>query len=450
MKEVLRLVDATQQGSGDAGTLRSYNLEIYAGDIVVVHGMAGSGLNGLLSLLNGTSGLTGGRIYINEQLAPSRRDRSELWEHISIFGDTRHQFEQLTVAENLALFSDRHRAFSLFNRRSVEARAARYLKAEALNISPDSLMASLSFFERQQMNLLMAKMAHASLIVMDCTEASHGEDMSEALLCMIRRFQSEGMAFLLISYRDSFYDGLATRFQKIAYGTDVMERDRATMLQSSTLGEVDAPSYRNPMIEGICDEAVNYMNMRDYLCAFRNQSPEYWERTFRFPIPPEGQCAGGGVVLIPKESAHMLPANLSVEDNVTLTIPKRIRKNGLGSISSRLSRAAAREFYRITGIGTNKREVNQLTLVERKILSLYRWEQCKPDLLVLAIPHYGMDRLECAQLDRYLLHLVEKGIHLLVLSDSIQDLSLLCRHITLAEHGQNARDATEFADRIEK
>lgn len=269
------------------------------------------------------------------------------------------------------------------------------------------------------------------------------------LLCMIRRFQAEGMAFLLISYRDNIYEGLATRFQKIAYGTDVMERDRATMQQTSTLGDVDAPSYRNPMIEGICDEAINYMNVRDYLCAFRNQNPEYWESTFAFPIPPEGQCAGEGIVLIPKESAHMLPANLSVEDNIILTIPERIRRNGIGSISSRLSRAAAREFYRITGIDINKRHVNQLTLLERKILSIYRWEQHKPNLLVLAIPHYGMDRPECAHLDRYLLHLVEKGIRLLILSDSIQELQLLCRHITLAEHGENAHDATEFADNIE-
>ena len=446
MREVLRLVDATQESLAGAEALRGYNLEVYAGDIVVVHGMAGSGLNGLLGLLNGTNGLVSGRIYIDEAPAPLRRDRSPQWEHISIFGDTRHQFEQLTVAENLALFSARHGSFTRFDRRAVNARAARYLREESLDISPTAVMASLSFFERQQLNLLMAKMAHATLIVIDCTEAAYGEEMSGALLSMMRRFRAEGMAFLLIAYRDSIYEGLATRFQRIAFGADVMEWDGAARRAPSHREEAPPPR-RAPMIDGICDEAIDYMDVRDYLREFCRCSPGCWERICGVPIPAaEGLCERGGVALVPRQSANLLAENLSIEDNVILTIPDRIERGRWGYIPSRLSRAAASGFYRATGIDAGKRRPGELTLVERKILSIYRWEQRRPGLMVLAIPHYGMDRLEGAQLDRYLLHLVDRGIRLLILSDSMQELRPLCERITVAEQGREARIVTEPAE----
>ena len=442
MREVLRLVDVTQQSTEDAAVLRNYNLEVYAGDIVVVCGMAGSGLNGLLSLLNGAGGLVRGEIWIDEQPVPVGGERSPLWNRISIFSNTRHQFDRMTVAENLALFSDHHSAFTLYNDRAVNRRAARYLEAEGLNILPTAQVASLSFFERQQLNLMMAKMAHASLIVMDCTEAAFGEDMSESLRAMIRRFQAEGMAFLLISYRDSIYEGLATRFQKIAYGTDIMEWDGDSVLRESTIPPAERQALSECMIDGICDEAINFMDIREYLCTLRRQSPAYWEQVCGFPIPSEGRYMESGVVLIPKESGRLLAENLSIEDNITLTIPQRIQRGPWGYIPPRLSRMAAQEFYRVADVDAGKRETGDLTLVERKILAIYRWAQRKPEVMVLAIPHYGMDHLEAAQLDRYLFHLVERGIRLVILSDSMQELGALCRRVTVAQQGQNARVLT--------
>lgn len=236
---------------------------------------------------------------------------------------------------------------------------------------------------------------------------------------MMRRFRSEAMAFLLIAYRDSIYEGLATRFQRIAFGSDVMEWDGAARRVPSHQ-EVAVPPRRAPMIDGICDDAIKYMGVRDYLREFCRCSPGCWRQICGVPIPAKEELyARGGVALVPRESANLLVENLSIEDNVILTIPDRVERGRWGNIPSRLSQAAASGFYRATGIDAGKRRPGELTLVERKILSIYRWEQRKPGLMVLAIPHYGMDRLEGAQLDWYLLHLVDRGIRLLILSDSI-------------------------------
>lgn len=439
MREVLRLVDASQKINSNTAALRGYNLEIYAGDIVVVSGMAGSGLKGLFSFLNGTSGLTGGSVFIDEQSAPPLRDQSPLWDRIFIFGDARRQFENLSVAENLALLSARHPALQYFRRDAVNARAVRYLRAEGLDIDPSARIASLSYLERQKLNLLLAKMAHASLIVIDCTEELHGDEIAGELFNMVRQFQKEGIAFLLISYRDEPYEGLANRFQKIAYGRDIMERSGEEAWRRALNPRAEkAQTEKCPLIDGLWDEAISYMDMREYLQAVCTRSPDFWKREIGMPVPPATHCESEGVVLIPKDSAQLLPENLSIEDNVILTISERIRKGIVGYIPPRLMRSAAREFYRISGISPEKKWVSELSLLERKILSLYRWEQKKPCLMILEIPNFGMDRLDSIRLEAYLMHLVEKGIRLLILSDSLEQLKRLCGRITVTRQGGTA------------
>lgn len=437
MREILRLVDACQKPNSHVSALRGYNLEVYAGDIVVVSGMAGSGLRGLLSFLDGSDGLKSGAVYIDEQPVALRRDRSPLWNKIFIFSDALRQFGNLSIAENLSLLSMQHNALRLFHENEVNERARRHLQEEGIQVLPSAKVDSLSWWDRQRLTLLLAKMAHASLIVIDCTEAMYGDEMMNALFSMIRKYQREGMAFLLVSYREDVYKGLANRFQRIAYGKDVMEYDgqklRCVVQDSFSQNPLKRCNHR---IEGIWDEAMNGMNMCEYLGRVCSKNARFFETRWNVSLPKQPKYAADGVVLIPKDSAQLLVENLSIEDNVILTIPNRIRKGLLGYISPRMMHAAVKEFYRVSEINEEKKSIAELSLVERKILSLYRWEQAKPRLMILEIPNFGMDRVDSLRLERYLLHLAEKGMQLLILSDSQEQMRRICSRITAMKYGE--------------
>lgn len=435
MKEVLRLVDASQQRGSNANTLRRYNLEIFQGEIVVVYGLAGSGLKGLLDLMDGADGLTGGKIYIHEQEVPLRRDDSTLWKRIHVCGDIRGQFENLSVAENLELFSKKHAVNHRYSQKRVLERAGRYLEAEGLKIDPAAPMSALPYTDRICLNLLHAKMAHASLVVLDSTRHIFDNECVNSLIC---RLKGEGISFLLLSYREDFYNHLADRIQWIDYGRDVAEWNPATrpkLLPHSFTGQ--EPNFVG-QIEGFWDDWANYVDVQEYLEAVRLRNPDYWRRELNFPIPGKEMCVHGGTVLIPRDSSQLLVETLSVADNVILTIPERVGRGVFAYIPSRVAENAVEGFYRSTGISPEKSKIDDLALVERKILSLYRWVQARPKVMVLQSPHFGMDRMESGQLDDYLRKIAALGIRLYLLSSSRENLKLLCCRITATEHGENA------------
>lgn len=442
MKEVLRLVDAEQQGSY-SGALRKYNLEIFAEEIVVVFGLAGSGLRGLLRLMDGSDGLSNGRIYIHEERAPSRRDDGALWKKIYICGDIHKQFKNLSVAENLDLLSQKYPLLHRYDRKRVLERARRYLRAEGVAIDPEVKLSALSYSDRLCLNLLQAKMAHASLVVLDSTEFIVNSEGTGAAERMIRRFKKEGMSFLLLSYREDVYYGLATRMQKISYGADIMEwRPPFSARIQNSLAKYTAPEPIAGM-DGIWDEWINHAELHQYLTVLRQENPTYWDRELDLSIPPAQMCTDGKTVLIPRDSAWRLLKNLSVKENVILPIPGRVSRGASAYIPARVAENAATEFYRVTGIAPDKQSIGQLSLVERKLLSLYRWEQARPEVMVLQNPHFGMDLLESRQLDDYLRHLARRGIHVYLLSGSIDNLKHLCSRVTAANSGKCAHLYTD-------
>ena len=441
MKEVLRLVDAEQQHGSNANTLRRYNLEIFRGEIIVVYGLAGSCLTGLLNLMDGTDGLTGGKIYIHEEEAPMRRDESALWKKIHVCGDIRSQFENLSVAENLDLLSEKRPMYQNYSRKKTLERAARYLESEGLDIDPGAKIRTLSYTDRLCLNLLHAKMAHASLVVLDSMKHVYE---NESVNAMIRRLKAEGMSFLLLSYREDIYYHLADRIQRIDYVRDVMEWCPAYRTRSSTRSLQPPKPISAAQIEGFWDEWANYVDVQEYLEAVRLHNSDYWKKALNFPIPGKDMCVLRGTVLIPRDSSQLLVETLSVADNVILPIQKRVGRGMLGYIPPHVAKNAVQEFYRSTGISPDKKQIGELTLVERKILSLYRWVQARPRVMVLQSPHFGMDRMESGQLDDYLLYIASLGTRLYLLSGSLENLKILCCRITVTNQGENAHRYKEL------
>lgn len=435
MKEVLRLVDAEQQHGSNANTLRKYNLEIFQGEIVVVCGLAGSSLKGLLNLMDGTDGLTGGKIYIHEEEAPMRRDESALWKKIHVCGDIRSQFENLSVAENLDLLSQKHPMHQKYSKTKILERAGRYLGSEGLNIDPGAKMRTLSYSDRLCLNLLHAKMAHASLVVLDSMKHVFA---NESAIALIRRLKGEGMSFLLLSYREDSYYQLADRIQRIDYGRDVMEWRPNRRSQCATRSFQSQKPSSTAQMEGFWDEWANYVDVQEYLETVQRNNPDYWRKELHFPIPEKDMCVHRGTVLIPRDSSQLLVETLSVADNVILPIRKRVGKGLTAYIPPRVAENAVQEFYRSTGISPDKKQIGELTLVERKLLSLYRWVQARPKVMVLQSPHFGMDRMESGQLDDYLRHIASLGTRLYLLSGSLENLKMLCCRITVTNQGENA------------
>ena len=439
MKEVLRLKNVSLAHGGTSSPLHGYNLEIYAGDVMVVSGLAGSGILGLLGLFSGRAAVSEGTIEICGQIAAGKRDGSRLWHSVYLCEDDSSQFDNLSVAENMALFSQEHRIIDYYSRRRVLQRASRYLRAADIDIDPDVRIDTLSQAERYQLTLLRAKMSHAALVVMDCTRELYLDRASVKLFTMIREFSTEGMAFLLIAFADDVFENIATRRQRMEYGRDRMEW-RKEMWQNSLHHSLHLEQYRIESMTAIVDELIHNTDAQEYLAFLLKDHPDLLGPEVD-AVPRKNEWFRDGIALIPRDSASRLLNNLSVAENLALAIPERVARSRFGHISKPMLHMVANRFYEETGVDPGKQRISQLSLVERKLLSVYRWEQAKPKLMILQEPFYGLDSAESTRLNIYLKQRCDEGLRAIMLTGTSRAAQMICGHTVELNRGKETRPA---------
>lgn len=128
----------------------------------------------------------------------------------------------------------------------------------------------------------------------------------------------------------------------------------------------------------------------EFFETVRENNLEIWERYIGAKLPGQREYEEGKTVVIPMESGEMLFPNLSLADNLILTVPGRVCGSRYGVIKKRIRENIVREFCRRFQIKDPVGGIEELGLVYRKILSIYRWELARPEVIFLENPYSGL------------------------------------------------------------
>ena len=293
----------------------------------------------------------------------------------------------------------------------------------------------LYYEDRQKLSLLKAKLQGAKLVVFDFTQDYMTGKQGQELLQRIRDLQKTGVSCIMIAEKITDFAYGADRIQLLKHGKDLMEWK--SVPERGMFGISD--SRREPMFEGFYDyEWPGNKNLWEYFEKVRTSNPDFWEKQVGLSVLRKGTFSGDKVVYIPRNSARLLPENLSIRQNINLTIPERIGKTIVNYIPDTLERQVTDDFYRLSGTEKWKKQVSELTFLEKKILSVYRWEISRPKTILLEYPYWGMDLQETETFRDYLFHLWKNGIRVIFFSKSIQELKADCCRIIMTENGEHA------------
>ncbi|TCL56261.1 ABC transporter family protein [Kineothrix alysoides] len=440
MRELLRIAYGTQD-TDKSYRLRDYNMEVYAGEILYIQGLAGSGIKGLLELLQGGRRLTGGQMYIDEELVTDyAKETKEKYGIYTITSDE-DLVTDMTVAENLEVVRYHPLSMKLYRKRRTDEAVANFLREEKIGISPDTVLNRLDSDTLPKLSMLKAKMHGARLIVLDLMEDNYGGRNAEEIRRMIQKLREEGTSFLLLSERYSMFAEMADRIQLIHQGRDLMEWHRIDDGVRNYLKSAKIHGYA-PNEKGGYDfigffdyEWKTEISIWDYLERFQRENPLLFDEIIDGCLPEKGKGTRDKTVVIPRESSEQLVGKLSISDNIILTIPDRIGKGHLGCISLKLKKSITDVFYRKIGIPDSFDQVKQLSRVQRKILSVYRYEIARPKVILFENPYWGMDVEEIMQFRSYVEDLSEKGIRVIFFSKALDELEYDCGRIFLRKEG---------------
>lgn len=201
MTEPLILMEGVTKTYAGIRALDDVGFAIRPGEAVCLAGENGSGKSTLIKILAGAEEPDAAAITVAGERFARLTPRQSAAAGIMVIFQDFSLFPNLTVAENIGFASELHAGRRLVDRARVRALAERMLKRVGVDIPLDAPVETLPVAHKQLVAICRALASDARLIIMDEPTTALTEREVRALLAIIRRLKSEGVAVLFVSHK---------------------------------------------------------------------------------------------------------------------------------------------------------------------------------------------------------------------------------------------------------
>jgi simple sugar transport system ATP-binding protein len=465
---------------GSTVALKDVGIAVEAGSTHALVGRNGAGKSTLVAILTGLESPDAGTVRFSGVPAPALGDREGWRRRVACVYQASTIIPALTAAENLYLNRQAPRAYSLIGWRRLRREAQDLLAEWELDIDARCPAGELTVEQRQMLEIARALSFGARLVILDEPTARLDGAAIARLFGRIRRLQEQGVTFLYISHHlQEIYEICDTvtvlRDARNILTSRVTELAKDDLVRAMT-GELErlgraparrparAASAREPVLEvrdlgddeqysgvtlsiaagevvGLAGNAASgKVAVAERIAGLRRS--ESGDVRVAGAAPRQGSvpaALANGIALVPRDRHHegFVP-NLSISENVTMTIAGRFVRHGI--IDRRRRDAVASDLIDALSIKTPGPTLpvaalsggNQQKVVMARALAV------RPKVLVLITPTLGVD----VRSKEVLLDAVEAaragGAAVLVVSDDLDELRP-CDHVLVMFRGRVVR-----------
>ena len=455
----------------------SINLDIFGGEIHALLGENGAGKSTLVKIIYGllrpTSGelrFSGRKVELAGPAAARALGIGMVFQHFSLF-------ENLTVAENVALGLPAGEPFGAMSRRLAELS-----REYGLPLEPAREVWRLSVGERQRIEIVRALMQNPKLLILDEPTSVLTPQETDQLIVTLRRLKGEGRAILYISHKLDEVKALCDTATILRGGRKVVTCDPrvetaaslARLMVGADIGDVRAAATRKPSMarlvirdltldpddpHGVRLRAVSLEVRGGEIVGIAGVSGNGQDELFAVlsgertsshadDIIIDGLPVGQssitdrrrlGAALVPEERlGHGTAPRMKLSDNALLTGHMLGRMVNRGFIDRPATLAVVDNITEAFDVRKAKRDPEAISLsggnlqkfvVGREILR-------EPGVLVVAQPTWGVDAGAAATIRQALIDLAARGSAVLVISQDLDELEEIADRIAVIFHGR--------------
>jgi ABC-type polar amino acid transport system ATPase subunit len=194
---------------GTLQVLRSVDLGVASGEVVVVCGPSGSGKSTLLRCVNGLEHIDEGEVFIEGERVdrtPSKTRR--LSPRVGMVFQSFNLFPHLTILQNLVLAPTR---VSKVSRDESIARAKRLLAMVGIAEKADAYPDMLSGGQQQRVAIARALCMEPNLMLFDEPTSALDPEMINEVLDVMKKLAANGMTMIVVTHEMGFAREVADR-----------------------------------------------------------------------------------------------------------------------------------------------------------------------------------------------------------------------------------------------
>jgi len=456
--------------------LRGLSFDVRGGDVHALVGENGAGKSTFVRILTGAETADSGWLEIAGERVAALTPAASRSLGIAAIYQQPALFPDLTVAENIALATERARPWTKVDWRARRARAVSLLGSTGASIDPDRLVETLSLPEQQLVEIAKAIGADAKVVVMDEPTASLTEREVDRLFAVVRRLRESGAGVLYISHRLEEIRRIADRITVIRDGETVaasLAPDTDTgqivrLMVGRTLADMPARGrhdvhevvldVRNlsSRAAGVADVSVTVRRgeilgiaglvgsgrteLAETLFGLRAADDgEVWLEGKRVAFQSPSDAIRARVAYVPEDRRrHGVLIDMTVAENTSLACLDRVSQAGF--IRPRAEIRLAETFIERFAIKTSSAlsSVGMLSGGNQQKVALSRWLATDPVLLILDEPTQGVDVGSKAEIHTLIRQLADDGLAVVLISSELPEILALSDRIAVMRSGRVA------------
>lgn len=449
--------------------LDGVSLTFESGEVQGVVGENGAGKSTLMKILSGLQHPTSGSIELDGKTIALNGVRDALGRGIAMIHQELNLVDELTVAENVFLGREITKS-GLLNRAAMIEQTAKYLAEVHANFRPTTKVGDLSIAGKQLVEIAKALGSNAQILIMDEPTAVLSEPESEALFALIAKLKSNGVTVLYISHRLAEVCAICDRitilrdgqFVATVPGKDSKPAELANLMVGRELADFYPPKLpeptlspifevRNASVPGFVKQASfdvrpgEILGISGLVGAGRTELAEaiIGVRPFAGQILLDGQATSiknpreairRGIAYVSEDRKGLgLILSLSTVSNTTMA--------NLSAYGVVVNRKAEREttarWKKDLDIRVNDVEAPVLYLSggNQQKVSLAKWLETKPKILILDEPTRGVDVGAKREIYNLIQQLAREGLACVVISSELPEIIGLCHRAVVMREG---------------
>lgn len=458
---------------GRVPVLHGMSFDVAPGGVVALAGENGAGKSTLFNLVMGNLSPDEGSIAIRgtDFTHPSPRLARELG--VAIVPQELAPYDDLSIAENIAVGQEPCRAWFLLNRGEMHRRARELLTEFEVDVDPNRPMRTLSVAHTQIVEIVKATSSGARVLLLDEPTSSIPDAEVERLYRVIRRLRDRGVSMVYTTHRMEEIEAIADRVVVLRDGALVLDErvrslaphDIVTAMIGRELGDM-FPTRSAPTDEVVLEvrdlqrnagapqvdlevragEVVGLSGLvgagrsgvlRAIFGAKRAHDGVVRVKNTDLHRQSVQDSIAAGLAYVPEDRKRdgLVPGR-SVLDNLTLPFIRDYATFGV--MSGRKRASAAAEHAR--DVQLKYRSLHQLTSTlsggNQQKLVIARWLDREPAVLLLDEPTRGVDVGARGEIYRIIDDLADAGIGVLVASSDMRELIGLSHRILVMGGGR--------------
>ncbi len=223
-------IEGVEKYFDDFHALKSINLNVDRGEIVVICGPSGSGKSTLVRCINRLEEIDGGKIFIDGQdIYDKKTDLTQLRAETGMVFQHFNLFPHLTIIENITISQQKVKKIS--KKESLEV-AMELLKRVGLDQKADGYPSELSGGQKQRVAIARALAMRPKILLFDEPTSALDPETIGGVLDVMRQLAKEKFTIVCITHEMGFAKEVCDKIVFMDEGIIVEENDPKSFFAS--------------------------------------------------------------------------------------------------------------------------------------------------------------------------------------------------------------------------